>query len=151
MRAVQSTGSGKSARILPKVGKTPADLIAWLTSDHDFEIVSRPKPSTLVHGVRTTHIVVGVSTSARYGDPACPANPRCADLFIRPHYWGTEAYGIGGKEQTQLFIGEIKQAGKRHNFIVALDAEGPSQMRRLTSMARPIIASMRLPKGIGGR
>lgn len=91
-----------------------------------------------------------MSRSARYGDRECPSNPRCAAIFTNPTYWGTSFYAIGAPEQTQLYVGAIRRGGATHNFFVALDAEGPKQLRRLAVIARPIIASLRLPNGTVG-
>lgn len=86
-------------------------------------------PSALVHGVRMTTLTLGISTSANYGDPECLANPRCADLFKDPKYWGSsDFYGIGGSEQVRLSLGTIRVSGKSHTLFVGLDAEGHTQL-----------------------
>jgi hypothetical protein len=98
-----------------------------------------------------TTLALGVSSSARYGEPECPANPRCADLFKDPKYWGPDdAYGIGYPEQARLYIGTIRVAGAPHTMFVALDAEDHSKLVRLTAAAKSIIASLRLPSGVTG-
>jgi hypothetical protein len=107
-------------------------------------------PSTLVHGVRMTTLAVGISTSAHYGDPECPANPRCADLFTDPRYWGSNFYGIGGSEQVRLYLGTIRVGGVSHTLLVGLDAEGHSQLLRLTATGEGMIRSLRVPASVTG-
>ncbi len=82
MSAVKSSGTGHGTTVLTDVGRTPSAVIAWLSHDPDFRIVSRPASATVGQDIKMTSLVVGVSHSANYGDPAdCPASPRCADLF----------------------------------------------------------------------
>src|SRR6187200_3262686 len=73
--AVKSTGR-RVGTILRRVGRTPTKLIGWLTHNPDFAIVSRPRRSSLVRGLQMTTLALGVSTSANFGDPECPSNPR---------------------------------------------------------------------------
>jgi hypothetical protein len=150
MSAVKSSGSGHGTTILTNVGRTPSALIAWLTHDPDFLIVSKPAPATVGHGIRMTALVVGVSRSANYGDPGCPSNPRCADLFTTS-YWGSNSFGIGDGEEVLLYLGTIKISGSPHTFFVVLDAVDHADLRRFEKAAEPIIGSVRLPSGaVGG-
>ena len=148
--AVKSTGKGVGT-ILPGVGRTPAKLIGWLTHNPDFAVVSRPSPSSLVHGVRMTTLALSVSTSANFGDPGCPSNPRCAAFFKNPKYWGaSDFYAIGAPEEVRLYLGTVRFGGASHTLFVALDAENHARLSRLTATARGIIASIRLPAGVTG-
>ena len=148
--AVRSTGKGHG-KPLAGVGRTPARLIAWMVRNPDFEIVSRPAPSSLVRGVRMTTLALRPSASARYGEPECPSNPRCADVVKDPKYWGPDdSYGIGYPEEVRLYVGTIRVRGAPHTFFVALDAEDHGKLVRLTAAARSIIASLRLPAGVRG-
>jgi hypothetical protein len=143
--AVKSTGKG-AGTILPGVGRGPTKLIGWLTHNPDFAVVSRPSPSRLVHGVRMTTLALGVSTSANFGDPGCPSNPRCAALFKDPKHWGaSDFYAIGAPEEVRLYLGTVRFGGASHTLFVALDAENHARLSRLTATARGIIASLRLP------
>lgn len=143
MSAVKSTGPGHGT-VLKHVGMSRAALVAWLTHNPDFEIVSAPKQTT-VGGVTATTLVAGVSPSAQYGDPACPANPRCADFFTNTQLWqGGDFYGIGGTEQVQLYIGKTPTpALAGATFMLALDAPSHTALRRLAADTRPIINSLR--------
>ena len=148
--AVKSSGKGHGKPIL-QAGRTPAKLIASMVRNPDFQIVSRPTPSTLIRGVRMTTLALGVSNSAKYGEPECPANPRCADIVKDPKYWGPDdSYGIGYPEEARFYIGTIRVDGAPHTLFVALDAENHSQLVRLTAAAKSIIASLRLPAGVSG-
>ena len=150
LSAVQSSGPGHGTTILKNVGRTPSALITWLTHDRDFLIVSKPAPATIGQDIKTTSLVVGVSRSAKYGDPGCPANPRCADLFTASS-WGSDFFGIGGSEEVRLYLGTIHESGSPHTFFVALDAVDHADLLRLEEAAKPIIGSVRLPSGaVGG-
>lgn len=151
MQAVKSSGPGHGTTLLKNVGTTPAALISWLTRDPDFLIVSKPAPATVGHGIAMMSLVVGVSRSAHYGDPACPANPRCADLFTN-RYWGSSAsYGIGGNGQVRLYLDTIHLKANRHTFLIAFDADTHADLLRLEKAAIPILASLRLPDGTTAR
>jgi hypothetical protein len=142
MSAVKSTGTGHGT-VLNHVGKSSAALVAWLTHNPDFEIVSAPKQTT-VGGVKATTLVAGVSPSAHFGDPGCPANPRCAAFFTNTQLWGHgDFYAIGGTEQVQLYIGKTPTpALAGATFMLALDAPSHTALRRLAADARPIINSL---------
>jgi hypothetical protein len=148
MVAVKSTGPGHGATILTNVGTTPSALLAWLTRNPDFLIVSRPAPATIGQDIKMTSLVVGVSRSANYGDPACPSNPRCADLFT--HRKWSDSYGIGGDEQIRLYLGTLQISGSPHTFMVVLDATDHADLLRLENAAKPILGSVRLPPGAAG-
>jgi hypothetical protein len=148
MVAVKSTGPGHGATVLHNVGTTPTALLAWLTSDKDFLIVSKPTPVTIGQGIKMTSVVVGVSHTANYGDPTCPSNPRCADLFVNPVTWGAgDWYSIGGDEQLALDLGPIHAGGNPHSLLIALDAADHTSLTRLQQAATPILRSLTLPAG----
>jgi hypothetical protein len=149
MVAVKSSGAGHGTTILKNVGGTPSALTAWLTRDPDFLIVSKPAPATIGHRITMTSLVVGVSRSANYGDPGCPANPRCADLFTNSYWGSSNFYGIGGNEQVRLYLGTIEISGRPHTFFVALDAVNHADLLRLEQAANPIVNNVRLPTGVG--
>ena len=144
MVAVKSTGTGHGTTILKNVGKSPKTLIDWLTHNRDFLVVASPSRST-IGGIPVQALTVGVSRSAQYGDPECPANPRCADLFTNPTHWGTNFYGIGGEEEASLYLGTIHTSSGPQTMIVALDGPNHADLGRLSTAARPIIESIRLP------
>jgi len=148
--AVKSSGQGHGTP-LRGVGRTPAKLIAWMVRNPDFQILSRPTPSTLVRGIRMTTLALGISKTARYGEPDCPANPRCADIVKDAKYWGPDDfYGIGYPEEARFYIGAIRVGGAQRTLFVALDAEDHGRLVRLTAAAKSIIASLRLPAGVTG-
>ena len=144
MAAVKSTGPGHGTTVLTKVKPTPEGLIGWLTTNPDFTILEKPAATTIAGTpMRTLSLVV--SRSARYGDPGCPDNPRCADLFTRPGLWGTNFYSIGGEEEAKLSLGTIRTKGASHTLIVNLDAPNHAELAKLSAVARPILESIQLP------
>jgi hypothetical protein len=148
MLAIKSTGLHHGT-ILTNVGTTPGALLAWLTSNPDFLLVSRPAPATIGQDITMTSLVVGVSRSANYEDPGCPAGPRCADMFTSRH-WSPGGYSIGGDEEVRLYLGTIKVSGSPHTFLIALDAADHADLMRLENAAKPILGSVRLPSGAAG-
>jgi len=147
--AVKSTGPGHGTTVLTNVGTTPTALVRWLTRNHALHVVSRPSPSKIAGRIPATTLTIGVSRSAHYGDPHCPANPRCADLFTSG-LW-SDSYGIGGAEQAQLSLAKIKQNGSQHTMFITLDAGTGSNHRGLITLrklVRSIVASFRLPKSV---
>jgi hypothetical protein len=142
LNAVKSSGPGHGT-ILRTVGTTPKAITTWLTSNPDFQIISPPTQVTSVDGLTATRIVLDVSPHARYGDPRCPANPRCADLFRRKG--DVEAYSIGGPEQIRIDLAAIKIDGHPHTLFIVLDApNGHAELERLAAAAQPILRSVRL-------
>ena len=148
MVAVKSTGVGHGTTVLSNVGTTPAALTAWLISNPDFLVVSRPAPATIGAGIETTSLAVGVSPAARYGDAGCPSNPRCADFFTRPGLWGGDFYGIGGTGEVRLYLATITSSGQASNFLVAVDATSHADLAAFAAEATPIINSVGLPPGV---
>jgi hypothetical protein len=144
--AVKSSGAGHGTTLLNNVGTTPDALISWLTSNPDFLVVAQPTPATIGAGIKSTSLVVGISNTAQYGDPGCPPNPRCADLFTKPGLWG-DAYGIGGDEEVRLYLATIKVGGQPHTFLVALDGANDADLAHLANEVAPIINSVRLSSG----
>ncbi len=146
MLAVKSSGPGHGTTILPNVGKSPKAIISWLTHNPDFLVVSPPTAVTGVDGIKATRVVLGISHRARYGDSACPYNPRCADLFARPDNL-SEYFSIGGRNEVRIDIATIKVGGTTHTLFVVLSADTHAQLEGLTPLAQPIINSVRLPAG----
>jgi hypothetical protein len=146
MYAVKSTGTGHGSSI-PNEGRTPQAIVAWLTHNRDLLIVSKPATAVIAGHLRSTTVAVGVSKTAKYGDPGCPANPRCADLFTTP-LWGNNSFGIGGAETVGLYLATIKKGGRSHTFYIALDAPSDAKLVALTAIAKPVITHLQLPKGV---
>ena len=148
VRAVKSSGPGHGATVLRKIGRSPRNLVAWLTSNHDFNIVSKPAARRIGNRIKSTSLAVGVSPTAHYGDPGCPANPRCADLFRNPATWPSgDWFGIGGHNQVRLYLAQIKRHSARHTLVVALAANNHAQLLHLTEAAKTILQSIQLPHG----
>jgi hypothetical protein len=149
MVAVKSSGPGHGTTFLKDVGRTPGDLMAWLTSDPDFHILAPPIQVRTVGGIKATRVALVVSRTARYGDPQCPADPRCADLFSRRDH--SEYFSIGGREEIRVDIAAIRIDGRPHTLFVVLDAPaGHAELQRFAALAQPVIDSVRLHRGVAG-
>ncbi|WP_448638664.1 hypothetical protein [Geodermatophilus sp. URMC 63] len=143
MVPVTSTGPGHGTA-LTDVGTNPDALVTWLTGNPDVEIVTPPEPGT-VGDTPVTTLTATASATADYGDPDCPANPRCVDLFTNPRTWGTNSYGIGGDEEAMISLGTVALGDGTHTVVVALDSPDHERLTRLSSAAQPIIDSVRFP------
>jgi len=146
--AVKSSGAGHGTTILKNVAGTPDALTRWLTRNPDFLIVSKPRSVVIGHGIAMTSLTIGISRSVNYGDPRCPDNPRCADLFTNS-YWAADQgfYGIGGDDEIRLYLGTIHISGKHHTFLIALHADNHFDLLSLDKVAATILSSVRLPAG----
>jgi hypothetical protein len=140
MRAVKSTGTGHGTTVLTNVGMTPNALVRWFTTNPDFRVLASPTRTSISHVPMTT-LVIGVSSTARYGDPGCPANPHCADVFTNPTYEHGDWFGIGGHEVVRLFLGRIPQG----TVIVGLDANNPAALKHLETLAKPLLNGIHFP------
>ena len=148
MVAVKSSGPGHGTTILKNVGTSPKAMMAWLTGDPDFHIISPPTTVTSAGGLEATRVVLMISKKARYGDSRCPANPRCADLFTRRDFG--EYYSIGGRNEIiRLDIASIKIDGRPHTLFIVLDTGGGhAGLQQLAALAQPVIDSVRLHSGV---
>jgi hypothetical protein len=145
--AVKSTGPGHGTTILTDVGRTPAALVSWLTTNPAFLVVSPPAATVVARRIPATTLTIGVSTSANYGDPGCPSNPRCADLF-KSYLWGSNFYGIGYPEEVQLALARIKRGTRADTLFVALDATSDRDLAVLRTATHSVVSSFRLPKTV---
>ena len=142
MRAVKSTGPEHGTTVLKNVGATPSALVHWLTTNADFRVLAPPTRASISHVPMTT-LVIGVSSTARYGDPHRPANPHCADVFTNSTYSSpNDWYGIGGKEVVRLYLGHTSSG----TVIVGLDATNPTALTYLERAAKPFLNSIQLPR-----
>ncbi len=146
MVAVKSSGPGHGTTILKNVGTSAKVMMAWITGDPDFHIVAGPTRVTSAGGIKATRVVLVVSHTARFGDPTCPTNPRCAALFTRRD--AGEYYAIGGREQIRLDIADIKIDGSPHTLFIVLDAPDHAKLQQLAALAQPVIDSVRLHAGV---
>jgi len=143
MVAVKSTGPGHGTP-LTDVGTSPDALVGWLTSNPDIEIVTPPESAT-VGGTPMTTLTAKASDTADYGEPECPANPRCADFFTNPRWWGPGFFGIGGDEEAMFYLGTVTLRDEPHTVIIALSAPDDAGLSRLSSAAQPILDSVKWP------
>jgi hypothetical protein len=144
--AVESNGA--DPKVLYDVPQTPDGLTASFRQNPDF-VVSTPTKTTIAGGIPALTYVIGVSRSARYSDRDCPSAPMCANILKDPSHWGPGSYNIGAPEVVRLYLATVGNVGDRHLFVIALDATDAVELVRLTDVAAPIIASIRLPAVIG--
>jgi hypothetical protein len=117
--AVKSTGAGHGTTVLTNVVTTPDALVSWMTTNRDLLVVAQPAPAIIGSGIKTTSLVVETSPSAQYGDPSCTSNPRCADLFTNPAFWGkNEFFGVMGNEEMRLYLAAIHVLGQPQTVFV---------------------------------
>jgi hypothetical protein len=140
MSAVKSTGPGHGTTVLNNVDRTAAALTHYLVTNPALAVVGSPAQVQL-GGVSTTRLVWGVARTARYGDPQCPANPRCADVFTNTRWWNGNSFGIGAPSQDQTYLAETSLG----SVIVDLDADNPTALAALEKLATPILESLSIP------
>ena len=126
-----------------------------MISNPDFEVMSKPTPTTLGAGIKTTSVVVRASNTMNFGLHSCPYNGRCVGLFTSPDYWNGAAYSIGSPEQVRLYLVTFHQniptflptATDTHTLVIGLYADkGTRDLKHLTKEAQPILNSLRLPE-----
>jgi hypothetical protein len=137
--------NGETPKVLNDVPSTPEGLTASFRKNPDL-VVSTPTEATIAGGIPALTYVIGVSPSARYSSPECPSYPTCANILKDPANWGPkDFYAIGAPEVVRLYLATIGDVSDRHLFVIGLDATDSVELVRLTSVAAPIIASIRLP------
>jgi hypothetical protein len=143
--AVKSTGTGHGTP-LPSIGTTPTALLSWLITNPDFMVVSAPRATKIAGRIPATTLTMRISPSANYGDSGCPSNPRCADFFTKPVWWGSNACGI--PRSYRFSLAAIKRGGQEHTLFVALDAMNDSDMAVLGTATHSVMASFWIPKTV---
>jgi len=138
---------GNVGQVIHGADSSADALITWLTSTPDFEILEEPKEVTVGEDIQGTELTLTTSDTANFGDPDCPANPRCSALFTDLHHWPTdEFYAIGGDETARIFIATAHYPEGDHTFFVTLDAPNESELADFADEAQPIIDSIQLPE-----
>jgi hypothetical protein len=143
--------NGETPKVLSGVPRTPEGLTASFRKNPDF-VVSTPTETTIAGGIPALTYVVGVSKTARYTGLGCPSHPACVNILKDPAHWGpADFYAIGAPELVRLYLATIGTASDSHMLVIGLDATDPAELERLTAIAAPIIASIRLPAVIGSQ
>jgi len=130
--------------IVDSVAETPAGFVKWFTTDLDFRVLQKPAEATAA-GLPGRAVAVGVSTTASYGDPGCPANPRCADFVTDPRHWGGNFYGTGGDASDWMFFAGVRDSSGPHLLVIALEGQSPSDLSTFEAEAKPMLDGIRLP------
>jgi hypothetical protein len=143
--------NGQTPKVLNDVPRTPDGLTASFRQNPDF-VVSTPTKTTIAGGIPALTYVIGVSPSAAYTSRDCPSYPTCANILKDPAHAGPgDFYAIGAPEVVRLYLATVGSATDRHLFVIGLDATDAVELVRLTDVAAPIIASIRLPAIIGSQ
>jgi len=140
--------NGETPQILSGVPRTPEGLTASFRKNPDL-VVSTPTETTIASGTRALTYVIGISPSAAYTGRDCPSYPKCANILKNPDSGSKDFYAIGAPEVVRLYLATVGTATDPHMLVIGLDATDAVELVRLTAVAAPIIASIRLPAVIG--
>lgn len=141
LAAVKSDGT---AKLVGGVPRTVDGLTSYFRSHSEY-VVSTSRRTTIGEGLPALTYVVGASRSAAFVEKDCPSYPRCVALFTDPDYWAGNFYAIGAPEVVRLYLATVGAGENQHLFVVGLDATDTKELVRLTKVAQPILASIRLP------
>jgi hypothetical protein len=145
VRVVTTTREmGPYNEVVKEVGVTAEAFVNWFTKNEAFTVVDEPAAATIA-GTSGTVLTLAVSEAAKYGDPECPSNPRCADLFTDPAHWGDLNFGLGGPNPTRLYVANVSYPGGDHLFAIAWDAGPASGLDAWVARTMPIVDSIQLP------
>lgn len=145
VRVVSSTReTGPYNDILKDVGPTADAFVQWFTHNDAFTVVEEPKSATIA-GTTGTVFTLAVSEVANYGDPDCPSDPQCADLWTDPAHWGDNTFGIGGPTPIRLYVADVPYGNATHLFAIAWDGGPASELDAWVARTMPILNSIRPP------
>ena len=145
VRVVTTTRAmGPANEIVKAVARTPDAFVKWFTHNDALTVIDPPIASS-IGGTTGVAFSVSVSDAAAYGDPECPANPRCADFVTDPAHWGPNFMGIGGDESVRLYVATVPYPDGDHLFAVAWDAPSPAKLRAFVQVTQRIVDSIRVP------
>jgi hypothetical protein len=131
--------------LLPKVGKTPAALIAWLRQDHDL-VVSAPKPRRIAGQLRAQSVDLDLAATAPREDPGCPGPCLTYFVFKGAHYHFV--YGTGRTDPIRLYLATLGHGKDAHTFAVSVETTSPKAFKAVLPTAEKILSSLRLPARI---
>jgi len=145
VRVVTTTRAmGPANEIVDGVARTPDAFVRWFTHNDALTVIEPPVVAS-IGGTTGVLFSVQVSSAATYGDPECPANPRCADFVTDPAHWGPNFMSIGGDESVRLYVATVPYPDGDHLFAVAWDAPSPAKLRAFVQATQPIVDSIRVP------
>lgn len=148
----------QNGKVAPNVGKTPADLTAFLSRDPSV-IATAPENVTIGDGIRAISIVITVSPKAVLPSPNdCPGLTCAGPLRDFKHWDGVFGITINSNEDptlgcpcshaARLSFATIGGASDPHTFVVAVLVYGPDPKAALAAFqtqVQPIIDSLRIP------
>jgi hypothetical protein len=135
--------TGPDGTVLPDVGRTPEELLAWLRQDADL-VVSTPTTRSIAGGLRTLSVDLDLAASAPEEDPGCGGPCLGEFVFTGAHY--SFPYGTGLGEPVRLYLASLSSHGARHTFLISVDAPSASAFAAVVPAASRILKSVRLPK-----
>jgi hypothetical protein len=145
VRVVTTTRAmGPMNEIVDDVAGTADAFVEWFTHNPDLTVIEQPTAASIA-GTTGRVFAVEVSSSAAYGDPGCPPNPRCADFFTDPAHWGPNFLSIGGHEAVRLYVASIPYDGTDHLLAVAWIVPSAAEIPAFVARTQPILDSIRLP------
>ncbi len=145
VRVIATTrDAGPRNMIVESVARTPEAFVEWFTNNEAFTVVETPRAATIA-GTTGTVFGIAVSEAANYGDPECPSNPRCADLFTDPAHWGPNFFSIGGPTPIRLYVATVHYTDGDHLFAMSWDAGPASELGAFVERTMPILDSVRPP------
>ncbi len=146
VRVVTTTRTmGPETQIVEDVAGTPEAFVEWFTNSPDFTILEPPAAAS-VAGATGTMFTLQVSESAAFGDPGCPWNPRCGDIFTDPAHWGPNVFSIGGDETARMFVASVPYAGADHLLAISWIVPSAAELPAFVKATQPIVDSITLPE-----
>jgi hypothetical protein len=145
VRVITSTREmGPYNEIVKDVGPTAEAFVQWFTHNEAFTVVEAPTAATIA-GTTGTVFTLAVSEAAKFGDPHCPSNPQCADLWTDPAHWGDNNFGIGGPTPVRLYVADVPYADGDHLFAIMWDGGPASELDAWVARTMPILDSILPP------
>lgn len=111
----------------------------------DFTVIEQPTAASIA-GVTGTTFALEVSETAAFGDPVCPKNPRCGDIFTDPAHWGPNVFSIGGDEAARMYLASIPYAGVDHLLAISWVVASAADLPAFVEQTQSIVDSIKLPE-----
>jgi hypothetical protein len=146
VRVVTTTRAmGPETEIVEDVAATPEAFVEWFVDSSDFTMIEQPTAASIA-GVTGTMFTLQVSETAAFGDPGCPWNPRCGDIFTDPAHWGPNVFSIGGEEAARMFVASIPYPGVDHLLAISWITPSAADLPAFIDETQSIVDSIKLPK-----
>jgi len=124
-----------AGRKVAGVPSAAAPFIRWLRDNPDLRVVEARR-SRIGSKLPARVVDVVLAPGAVNDDPGCPA--RVCVNFLR-FYGAAEPYGIAGDDAIRFYFANIKNKGKRHLLIVAIEARNRADLTARLPAAERLI------------